>query len=170
MKDVELKVLCELVRDGRRSDRDLAKAIGVSQPTVSSFRKKLEAEGIIQEYTVIPDFRKLGYEILAVTFIKLRGDLNPEEIEKARKIMSTSPEIILFQRGTGWITEAIVVSLHHSFSSYRSLIERMKNYPFVDLSETRNFMISLRDEMPYRPLTLKTLAQHVLAHQDGNRE
>jgi DNA-binding Lrp family transcriptional regulator len=87
MKDVELKVLSELMMDGRKSDRDLAKAIGVSQPTVSSFRKKLEAEGIIQEYTVIPDFRKLGYEILAVTFIKLRGDLNQEEIEKARKIV-----------------------------------------------------------------------------------
>lgn len=35
MKDVELSLVAELLKDSRRSDRELAKAIGVSQPTVS---------------------------------------------------------------------------------------------------------------------------------------
>ena len=44
MKDIELRPLSELMRNSRRSDRDIAKAIGVSQPTISRIIKKLEKE------------------------------------------------------------------------------------------------------------------------------
>ena len=42
LKDVELRLISELIKDSRRSDRELAKAIGVSQPTVSRVRVRLE--------------------------------------------------------------------------------------------------------------------------------
>jgi DNA-binding Lrp family transcriptional regulator len=45
MKEVVLKLLAELLNDSRKSDRELAKAIGVSQPTVTRTRLKLEKEG-----------------------------------------------------------------------------------------------------------------------------
>jgi DNA-binding Lrp family transcriptional regulator len=66
LKDTELKVISELMKNSRRSDRELAKAIGASQPTVSRIIKKLEKEKIIEEYTMIPNFSKLGYKILAL--------------------------------------------------------------------------------------------------------
>ena len=69
MKDIEVKVLAELMRNSRISDRELAKAIGVSQPTITRTRTKLESEGIIEEYTLIPDFKKLGYELMAFLFM-----------------------------------------------------------------------------------------------------
>jgi Lrp/AsnC family transcriptional regulator for asnA, asnC and gidA len=73
MKEVELKLVSELMKNSRRSDRDLAKAIGVSQPTVTRTRSRLEREGIIREYTMIPDFGKLGYKIMALTFALSRS-------------------------------------------------------------------------------------------------
>ena len=45
MKDVELKLISELMKNSRRSDRELAKTIGVSQPTVSRLIRKLEKNG-----------------------------------------------------------------------------------------------------------------------------
>ena len=42
-------------------NRELARSPGVSQPTVSRIIKKLESKGIIKEYTMLPDFQKLGY-------------------------------------------------------------------------------------------------------------
>lgn len=36
VKDVDLKLLSELMKNSRRIDRELAKIIGVSQPTVSA--------------------------------------------------------------------------------------------------------------------------------------
>ena len=60
MKNTELRIISELMEDSRRSDRELARAVGVSQPTVSRMIRKLEKDGIIREYAVIPDFSKLG--------------------------------------------------------------------------------------------------------------
>jgi len=80
VKDVELKLIYELIKNSRRSDRELAKAIGTSQPTVSRMIKKLKKEGAIREYTMIPDFSKLGYKIMALTFCSLK-ELNAEGYE-----------------------------------------------------------------------------------------
>jgi DNA-binding Lrp family transcriptional regulator len=43
MKDIELKLISELMLDSRRSDRELAKVLGVSQPTVSRRARDQEA-------------------------------------------------------------------------------------------------------------------------------
>jgi DNA-binding Lrp family transcriptional regulator len=42
MKDVELRLISELMKNSRRSDKELAKVIGVSQPTVTRIRLKLQ--------------------------------------------------------------------------------------------------------------------------------
>jgi DNA-binding Lrp family transcriptional regulator len=47
LKDVEWKLLCELTSNCRRSDRELARLIGVSQPTVARIRNRFEREMII---------------------------------------------------------------------------------------------------------------------------
>jgi len=84
MKDIELRLVSELMKNSRRSDRELARTLKISQPTVTRMRTRLEKEGIIKEYTMIPDFSKLGYHLIGITFIKLKKVLKPAEIEKAR--------------------------------------------------------------------------------------
>jgi DNA-binding Lrp family transcriptional regulator len=44
LKDVDLKILSELMKNSKASDRQLAKKIGVSQPTVTRRRARLERE------------------------------------------------------------------------------------------------------------------------------
>jgi DNA-binding Lrp family transcriptional regulator len=39
LKAVELRLISELMKNSQRSDRELAKAIGVSQPTISRVKK-----------------------------------------------------------------------------------------------------------------------------------
>jgi DNA-binding Lrp family transcriptional regulator len=73
MKETELKLISELMKNSRRSDRELAKAIGTSQPTVSRMIQKLEKQGIISEYTMIPDFTKLGYSLLTISRSRARS-------------------------------------------------------------------------------------------------
>lgn len=90
LKDIELKLISELMKNSRRSDRELAKAIGTSQPTVSRMIKKLEKEGIIKEYTMIPDFSKLGYQLMNFLFVKVNR-AKPEDLERASK--ATAEEV-----------------------------------------------------------------------------
>ena len=168
MKDVELKLISELMKNSKTSDRELAKRLGVSQPTVSRIRAKLEKEGYIKEYTVIPDFVKLGFQLASFILVKLKKDLSKEELQKARQISlkdmaERAPnEMVLFNRGMGGGYTGVLVSFHKSYSDFSELLTRMREYPFVDISATLTFLVDLNDEIQYRPFTFSTLAKHVL--------
>ena len=96
MKPAELRLLSELVKDSLRSDRELAKAVGVSQPTVTRMRARLEKEKVIKEYTMIPDFHKLGFEILAITFLVLDKEPDSQQFERTLSTFQNSARLISF--------------------------------------------------------------------------
>jgi len=84
MKKNEMRLLVELIKNCSRSDRKLAKVLGTSQPTVTRMRNRLVKEGVIQEFTVIPDFVKMGFEIVAVTLAKTKFEPKLRERLKNR--------------------------------------------------------------------------------------
>jgi len=173
VKDVELKLISELMKNSRRSDRDLAKTIGVSQPTVTRTRSKLEKEGIIREYTMIPNFSRLGYKIMALTFA-LSQSLDKEAAEKARKLLVDKVkdkkfEFIMLERGNGLGFDAVIVSVHEDYSSYLKVFEWLKQFDFLDVTKIDSFLINLDDTVRYRPLTFSKLATHLLSRaKTGN--
>jgi DNA-binding Lrp family transcriptional regulator len=167
MKDVELKLVSELMKNSRRSDRELAQALGVSQPTVSRTIKKLEKQGYFREYTVIPNFRKLGYHLFVLTFFKWKHGLSPKEMENARawghkEASSVFPDAIVIERGIGVKYDSFMGSFHKDYASYTKLITEMKTSPYLDKNELLSFIVDLDDETQYRYLTFTTLAKHLL--------
>ncbi|PIU59229.1 hypothetical protein COS86_05350, partial [Candidatus Bathyarchaeota archaeon CG07_land_8_20_14_0_80_47_9] len=97
-----LGLLKELMRNSRRSDRELAKATGTSQPTVTRNRKLLGK--YIRSYTIVPEFDKIGYEILAVTFAKAKTYSIKEvdaKVEKAKKWVMNHANIVFASDGEG---------------------------------------------------------------------
>jgi DNA-binding Lrp family transcriptional regulator len=177
MKDIELKLVSELMKNSRRSDRELAKAIGTSQPTVSRAISRLEKEGVIKEYTMIPDFAMLGYEIIALTFISINTKLGPQEADKTRKtalqlMMKESPDnIIMLERGVGLKHTGTFISFHKNYSDYTQFIQRFKRasatHAYVH-ENVESFLIDLKDELHYRPLTLQVLANDILRMNKQN--
>lgn len=162
MKDVKLKLVCELIRNSRRSDRELALAIGVSQPTVSRIIKRLKEEGVIREYTMIPDFAMLGYEIMALTLISINPAVNRQEVEKAM-VLGLAKEgldsIIMLEEGLGLGHTGVIVSLHKSYSDYNRFIQDFKKASLTAVQENvESFLVNLKDEVRYFPLTLRLLA------------
>jgi len=132
LKNVELKLIAELMKNSNRSSRELAKAVGVSSITIGRMKKRLEREGIIQEYTMIPDPRKLGYQILAVTLVKLNRQLNEKEIEEARKlikeIMKTMPlEILMLERGVGMGFDGVIIGYQRDYTTHTIVRLAQKN-------------------------------------------
>jgi len=167
MREIEWKVLSELMRNAKLSDRDVARKIGSSQPTVTRARRKLEKEGYIREYTVIPNFRKLGYEILAVTLFKYKKRFDAEKIRKAKKILGESfkegPfEIIMAERGLGGGYNAIMMSIHRNYESFMELMSWAQQFYDLELDEFESFLVNLAGEVRYQPLTFSFLAKHLL--------
>ena len=154
------------MKNSRRSDRELAKAIGASQPTTTRLRTKLEKEGYIKEYTIIPNFSKIGYTIMALNFMKLDPKLTKNEIERFRK---THPEtigrdpfgVVLIQRGMGLGYDAAIVSLHQNYSSYDEFRSYVKNNMGASITEMNAFLISIEENNTLPP-TFSFLARHIL--------
>ena len=84
LKAIDYKLLFELMKDSHRSDRQLAKALDVSQPTVTRRRTMLEAN-IIEGYTITPTFGKIGFELTAFTFTKSKQRKVGKEKDEATK-------------------------------------------------------------------------------------
>jgi DNA-binding Lrp family transcriptional regulator len=85
LDEIDRKLLTELLKDSKRSYRELARAINVSAATVITHVQRLESAGVIQNYTVTIDFERLGYELTVITeIIVSRGKLleTQEEIGK----------------------------------------------------------------------------------------
>jgi DNA-binding Lrp family transcriptional regulator len=168
MKDIEVRLVSELMKNSRRSDRELAKVLKVSQPTVSRTIKKLEKEGIIKEYAMIPDFKRLGYQIMAVTFFgkpepgteKERADLRKAALEMERK---TPQANLIVVNGMGLKKGRVAINLYQDYASYIEGLNIIRNLPHVDADDIESFLIDLNDEDNFRMLSMATAARHVQA-------
>lgn len=118
-KELRKKLLIELLRNSKESDRKLAKKLGVSQPTITRTRNKIESEGLIRSYTIIPDWRKLGFEIFALTFTKMDPKVVSEElIGNVREYAAKFPNAIFAASGEGLGMTGVIISLHKDYRDY----------------------------------------------------
>jgi DNA-binding Lrp family transcriptional regulator len=160
VKDIELRLISELVKNSRRSDRELAKTLGVSQPTVSRTRVRLEKQGLI-DYSAIPNMAMLGFEMIAVTFGKRNYQKHPEiNLQKAKDFAEKHPEVIFGASGIGLGYDRISISIHKSYSDYSKFSQEIRS-EWTGIMDTQSFIISLKNKDIVRPLSMKYLADHL---------
>jgi DNA-binding Lrp family transcriptional regulator len=151
-----LSLLLELLKDSKRSDRELAKVLDVSQPTVSRMRSRLVKEGIIQDFTVIPDFVRMGYEIMAINCFKSKS--SKELAEKAKKWMMSKPNIIFAAAAQGMGKNGIMISLHRDYTDFSNFLVEVMAEDETVMKEYDTMLISLKGRI-VKPLSLKYLAE-----------
>ncbi|MFB0501113.1 MAG: Lrp/AsnC family transcriptional regulator [Candidatus Bathyarchaeia archaeon] len=159
MKKRMMNLLLELLKDSKRSDRELAKVLDVSQPTVSRMRSRLVKEGIIRDFTVIPDFVKMGFEIMAITCVKIKEKTINEMEKKAEEYMKTQPNIIFAGGGAqGMGKNGLMISLHDSYSDFSNfLTNHMMDWGDI-IEDHFSILVSLRERI-VKPFSLKYLAE-----------
>jgi len=162
LKPIDYKLLFELMRDSHRSDRQLAKALEISQPTVTRRRTMLE-ENLIEGYTVIPKFGQIGFELAAFTFLKSKlghktGKEKDEALKKLKDWYMKQPNVVLVMDGRGMGWDAVCVSLHASYSDFAEFI-RTHNSELSDLIiESQTFHADLNPGLIIKPFALKYMA------------
>ena len=158
MKEIEIKLVCELIRNSRKSDRELAKIIGVSQPTVSRIRTRLEREGII-EYTGTVNLRKLGFEIVAITFGNKKREQRPDgKVAKGKDITAKNPNMLFVSTGMGLNSDLVAVSVHKTYSDYAEYLQEIRVEWGESITLNGSFLIGLDSDNVLRPLSMRYLA------------
>ena len=143
-KELPHQLLRELLKNSKRSDRELAKILGVSQPTITRARNRLEKNGTIEDYTIIPNFREMGFEIFAITLVKISPQmLTAENIEEATRYAEKFPQAILSSMGEGLGMNGVVISLHKNYTDYQRHVTQMRLDWKGLLQDVQGFLISL---------------------------
>jgi len=166
LKQTDRKLLAELLKNAKRSDRELAKRLGVSQPTISRRRGKLEEE-FSDGYTIVPKWDKLGYEIMAITLVKSKAELaTREKYEAVRRrglewLMKQS-NIIMAGGCRGLLGfNSFSISLHRNYPEFDEFLRsfRLEWGDAIDVLES--VIISLTGREVLKPLNLKYLAEMI---------
>ena len=73
-----------LLDNGRASYRSLAEELNVSVTTVSNHLNDLEEAGVVEGFTPVVDYDKLGYDVTAILQLKVRGEALPAVTDSLR--------------------------------------------------------------------------------------
>ena len=121
-----LRVLFALVKCSRRSDRELSKVLKSPVSAVSRRRRELEEANVILNYTVVPDFRKLGFGVQAFTFVSVVGCVRLGQFECLRNLSSVGSCVLFASVGEGLGADCVVVSLHESYDVYLEFVSCLR--------------------------------------------
>jgi DNA-binding Lrp family transcriptional regulator len=157
-KDRLKSLLLEYLKDSNRTDRQMAKTLGVSQPTVSRMKDRLLKEGLVLHFSAIPDLAKLGYEIMAFSFVKFNMEQVREIEEKAKEWAQSYPEIIFSSRAEGMGMNAINISLHRNYAEFMRFLKENKSRGRKFMVEASYILVDLGENVT-KPLSFKYLAE-----------
>lgn len=162
-QDRMIQLLQELIKNSKRSDRDLAKILRVSQPTLTRMRKRLERDSYILDYTAIPNLTKLGFEIIAFTFLNINkfdpksGELDHALGERGHKWVTHNSKVIFAAAGDGLEGKnCMMISVHRDFTDFSDFISDFRAQWATSLKTMSSFLVSLKAKMP-KTFSLRSL-------------
>jgi len=94
---IDMKIINLLRKDGRMPYVEIARTLGLHEATVRKRMSKLKREGIIEHFTPILDYHKLGRVIKA--FVGMR--IQPTKLKEITDHLSVHPDIHVLYRTTG---------------------------------------------------------------------
>ena len=145
-KELPQKLLRELLKNSKQSDRELAKRLNVSQPTISRARHKLEKSGMIKDYTIVPDFKKMGFGLLAINLAKIRpAVLSPGMREKAKEFIEKFSNTIFASTGEGMGMNAVDIAFYRSFAEYHKRANLMRTEWKDIIEDLQSFIVPIEE-------------------------
>lgn len=121
LTELQRAILTELQRDGRISFRELAKKLGFSPPTIAANLREMEASGVIRGFTVLLDFKKMGFLLRAIVCLCVpQQDIETGVCDALKAI----PQVVRYYRATGnfdYYVEVAALSLADLDSALASL-------------------------------------------------
>jgi len=125
MKERVQDILIELLKNAKKSDRDIAKKLNISQPTVTRIRKKLE-KNIISSYTAVPILSEIGINLISFNFGTCEDPKKDIEI-CLRQISKSDPKITFTTTGGGMGKNCLIIAFHKNYRDYIGFLTNIRS-------------------------------------------
>jgi Lrp/AsnC family transcriptional regulator, leucine-responsive regulatory protein len=139
--DIDVHLLEILQRHGRTSQHDLAQAVGLSSPAVAERLRKLEDRGIIRNFTVVVEPRKLGLDVTAFIFVGINGS---QYYPAFRERVTEHPEVLECHSVTGQGSHLLKIRTG-STSALEGLLAEIQSWPGVQWTTTSIVLSTMKE-------------------------
>ena len=96
----------------------------------------------------------------------MKGPLSKEILDdyakRARDTMNEHPSaLILGSTGLGCNADYVAIAFHRNYTEYTGFMRDIKEFPNVNIDETKSFIIDISDKDQFQPLSFTHLAGYL---------
>jgi len=144
MDETDIKILHQILSDGRSSYRKIAEQIGVSPPTVLNRIQKLETNHVIKSYSAILDHEKLGYDLTAIIEVTaVKG-----KITEVEKHISKFANVCAVYDITG-LTDMLIVDKFRNRRELSDFVKKDLALPFVERTNSHMVLVTVKEDFRF---------------------
>ena len=141
LDEIDKKLLRELLKNSNRSQRELAKAIGVSTATVINHIQRLESAGVIKGYVPVVDPEYFGIGLSAIIAVRIsKGKL----LETQRKISQDFHVAAIYDVTGDW--DSFIIGRFAGREDLNGFIKKLLAIPYVDRTVTHIVLNVVKEE------------------------
>jgi len=149
--DTDKKIINALIDDSQLSYRQLAHKTSVSVATIMNRVKRLEKTGVIAKYTIGIRYSLIGYDMQAIIDVRIaKGKLYEVEDKIAKH-----PNVFAVYDNTGPF-DATIIAKFQTRRQLDEFIKKIQTYEFIERTETRLLLRTIKEQMIKLPLSEKT--------------
>lgn len=130
LDELDTAILRELQLDARKTNREVAAAVGVSPTTALDRTRALRRRGVIRGAILDVDLKAVGRPVQALIAIRIRPP-SRRNIEAFREWVSTLPDTLGLYVTTGTDDFIVHVAVPDNDSLYEFVIDRLTQRPEV---------------------------------------
>jgi Lrp/AsnC family leucine-responsive transcriptional regulator len=148
MDELDSRIVDLLQRDGRATQLEISRTVGMSQPAVAERIRKLEEKGVITGYAARVDPAKLGKDITAFIGVSIE---HPKYFDGfARKVLAM-PEVLEAHRVAGQDSYILKVRTSNTKTLDTLLVETLRTISGVTRTHTTIVLSSIKEETYVSP-------------------
>jgi DNA-binding Lrp family transcriptional regulator len=126
---IDRKILKEMQDDGRMTNVELARRVGISAPPCLRRVRALEQAGYIRGYRALLDEKKLGYEVTVFAMVNLASQAEAD-LTAFVKFVETQPLV-----REGWMlsgeTDFLLKCVAPDLKTFQAFVDRLTAVPNV---------------------------------------
>jgi Lrp/AsnC family leucine-responsive transcriptional regulator len=143
MDKLDYRIVDILQRDGRATQLEISRSVGLSQPAVAERIRKLEERGVITGYAARVDAAKLGKDITA--FIGV-GIEHPRHFDEFTRQVLAMPEVLEAHRVAGQDSYILKVRTSNTKTLDTLLVGALRTISGVTRTHTTIVLSSMKEE------------------------
>jgi Lrp/AsnC family leucine-responsive transcriptional regulator len=147
MDDTDRRIVDLLQADSRATQQEIAKKVGLSQPSVADRIRKLEEAKVILGYTARVDPRTLGHDITAFIGVLIE---HPKYFDTFARRVLAMPDVLECHRVAGPESYLLKVRTRTTSTLDQLLVEQLRVIPGVASTHTTIVLASVKEDAHVR--------------------